>query len=104
MLTQKNFYRRDAETPRFVRDSSRQRSWTRVGILLSISLRLGVSAVIAISIGCGSKATDPRTVIPADALVYLESKNLRETLRPITENAKFAAAAKSKPNLNALDG
>src|SRR5689334_3121454 len=104
MLAQKIFYRRDAETPRFVKDGRRKRRWTRISFLLSISLRLSVSAVIAVSLGCGSKPTDPRTVIPGDALVYLESNDLREALRPITENPKFEAAAKSNPNLDALKG
>ena len=66
-----------------------------------LPLLLVAAALLA---ACGSKPTDPRTVIPGDALVYLESKDLREALRPITESPKFEAAAKSKPNLDALKG
>ena len=71
---------------------------------LRLLLSLCVSAMIAVSIGCGSKSTDPRTLIPGDALVYLESKDLGRTLSTITDNPKFEAAAKSKPNLSALNG
>ena len=67
-------------------------------------LFIGFLGVILILTTCGSKATDPRTVIPGDALVYLESKDLAKTLTAITENPKFEAAAKSKPNLSALNG
>ena len=53
---------------------------------------------------CGSKPTDPRTVIPGDSLVYLESTDLARTLRSLTDNPKFEAASKFKPNLDALNG
>ncbi|MEP7148627.1 MAG: hypothetical protein ABI857_07060, partial [Acidobacteriota bacterium] len=69
--------------------------------LLPLSL---VVAVLLITVGCGSKPTDPRTVIPGDALVYLESNDLARTLKAITDNPKFEAAAKFKPNLSALNG
>jgi len=36
--------------------------------------------------------------------VYLESRDLARTLRAITDNPKFEAAAKFKPNLDALSG
>ena len=73
--------------------------------MLSISLRLCVSAVIAVALAaCGSKPIDPRAVIPGDSLVYLESKDLARTLRSITDNPKFEAASKFKPNLDALNG
>jgi hypothetical protein len=54
--------------------------------------------------GCGSKPTDPRTVIPADAIIYLESNDLGKTLAAITENSKFQQLAKTKPDLSALNG
>ncbi|MEO6334101.1 MAG: hypothetical protein ABIO91_03885 [Pyrinomonadaceae bacterium] len=53
---------------------------------------------------CGSKPIDPRTVIPGDALIYLETQDLATTLHAITDNPKFEAAAKFKPNLDALSG
>jgi hypothetical protein len=64
-----------------------------------------ISATLALlTFGCGSKPTDPRTVIPGDALVYLESNDLARTIHAIIDNPKFEAAAKFKPNLSALDG
>jgi hypothetical protein len=123
MLAQKNFYRRAAETlgkgeseKGRKGDGETSRFVTRLLVprfpllpfspspFLYLLLRLSVSAVIAVSIGCGSKATDPRTVIPGDALVYLESKDLAKTLTTIIDNPKFEAAAKSKPNLSSLTG
>jgi len=67
-------------------------------------LRLSILAGILFGFACGSKATDPKTVIPADALVYLESSDLSKTLAAITENPKFQQLAKTKPDLSALDG
>ena len=105
MLPQENFYRRGAETarlPALIRVERDQRS---LGKLYSISLCVCVSAVIAVALAaCGSKPLDPRTVIPGDALVYLESTDLALTLRSITDNPKFEAASKFKPNLDALNG
>jgi hypothetical protein len=110
MLPRKNFHRRDAETQRSFRqrvieqprDPKRPR--TLFNVLLFVSLRLCVSAVILAAVSCGSKPTDPRTVIPGDALVYLESNDLAKTVAAIIDNPKFEAAAKSKPNLTALNG
>ena len=53
---------------------------------------------------CGSKPTDPRTVIPADALIYLETPDLGKTLAAITENPKFQQLAAKNPDLSALQG
>ncbi len=109
MLSHRNFYRRDAKTQRvfgLVADHPNvsKRSGALARSFFWISLRLCVLAVIAASVSCGSQPTDPRTVIPGDALVYLESNDLGKTLHAIIDNPKFEAAAKFKPNLNALDG
>ncbi|MEO8574787.1 MAG: hypothetical protein ABI481_12530, partial [Pyrinomonadaceae bacterium] len=69
-----------------------------------LPLKLLISAIIVASVSCGSKPTDPRSVIPGDALVYLESRDLGRTLLSITENPKFEDSAKFKPNLDALSG
>jgi hypothetical protein len=102
------FYRRDAETQRSfgqIGDRSKVSPRGSLGKALSrFSLRLCVSAVIAASLSCGSTPTDPRTVIPGDALVYLETTDLERTLRAIIDNPKFEAAAASKPNFSALAG
>ena len=106
MLPQQIFNRRNAEPQRFfgsVADQLRTRNHSTTGLYL-IALRLCVSAVIAASLSCSSKPTDPRSVTPADALVYLESRDLAQTLRAITDNSKFEEAAKFKPNLGALSG
>jgi hypothetical protein len=67
-----------------------------------ISLFLCVAAVVSLS--CGSKPTDPRTVIPADSLVYLETSDLGKVLDAITSNQEFQQLAKTKPDTSALNG
>ena len=69
-----------------------------------LSLRLCVYALILFSISCGSKPTDPRTVIPADSLVYLETSDLGKVLDAITSNPKFQQLATTKPDTLALNG
>lgn len=54
--------------------------------------------------GCSSKPTDPRTVVPADSLVYLETQDLGKALRAVTESESFRKAAASQPDLSAVDG
>ncbi len=91
-------------------DAGTRRRWDHNRLLRVCAPRglrvlfVGFIAIIAASLSCGSKPTDPRTVIPGDALVYLESNDLAKTLHAITDNPKFEAAAKFKPNLNVLDG
>ena len=63
-----------------------------------------VLVAVVFTAGCGSKPTDPRTVIPADAIVYLESRDLGRTLSAITENPRFRQMAKTTPDLSALNG
>lgn len=53
---------------------------------------------------CGSKPIDPRTAIPADPLVYLETSDLGKVLDAITSNPKFQQLAASKPDTSALNG
>ncbi len=90
MLTRKIFHRRQAET---------QRTLVRW-----FALRFCVSAVVVASISCGSKPTDPRTVIPADALVYLESQDLGKAVSAITDSEKFKQFAEKKPDTSMLNG
>jgi hypothetical protein len=94
----------DHETRR--RGTSVQAKGPRVtASLLHRVVALGVSAVILLSISCGAKPIDPRTVIPADALVYLESKDLGRTLTStITAGSTFEKLAKQMPNLAPLSG
>jgi len=53
---------------------------------------------------CSSKPTDVRTVVPANALVYLETQDLGKALQAVTDNDAFRAAATSQPDLSALNG
>lgn len=69
---------------------------------LILPLCLCVSVVIGFS--CGSKPTDPRTVIPDDALVYLETNDLGTALKTVTDNDAFKQAAKAVPDFSALNG
>jgi hypothetical protein len=108
MLSQ-NFQCRGAETQRrtegFIVRFVEYRFMALIsGFLLKNSLRLCVAAFILASISCGSKPTDPRTVIPADSLVYLETSDLGKLLDPITSNPKFQELAKTKPDTSALNG
>jgi hypothetical protein len=70
----------------------------------TFSLILLCLCVSALSFSCGSKPTDVRTVVPADALIYLETNDLGKTVAAITENPKFQELAKNKPNLAPLKG
>ncbi len=72
------------------------------GIRYLLPLCLCASAVLILS--CGAKPTDPRTVIPADSLVYLETSDLGKVLEVITANPKFQQLAKTKPDTSALNG
>jgi len=70
--------------------------------LLSFSLFLCVSAG---SLSCSSaKPTDMRALVPADALVYLETNDLAAALQPIIDSKPFTEAAKYKPDISALKG
>ncbi len=53
---------------------------------------------------CATKPTDMRTLVPAEALVYLETNDLAAALRPIVDSKPFTEVAKSKPDFSALKG
>lgn len=57
-----------------------------------------------LSASCGSAPTDIRTVIPGDAILYLETQDLGKALTAITDNEAFRNAAKTQPDLAALNG
>ena len=69
-------------------------SWLKTLLILLISL----------VVSCGSNPTDVRTVVPGDALVYLETQDLGKALEAVTDNDAFRAAAKSHPDFSALNG
>ena len=60
--------------------------------------------MVAITLSCSSKPTNPRTLIPADALVYLETDDLGKAVGSITESEAFAEASSKKPDLSAMNG
>lgn len=64
----------------------------------------GVAILTMLVVSCGSKPTDPRTVIPADSLVYLELKDLGEALDAVASSPRFSEVAKSKPDTSAVKG
>ena len=68
------------------------------------SLLLCVFALILLSLSCGSKPTDLRTLAPAETLVYLETNDLAPALQPIVDSKPFTEVAKRKPDLSALKG
>lgn len=51
---------------------------------------------------CSTKAVDVREVLPGDALVYLEAKDLGAAVSAMTESNAFQQAAKSVPDLSPL--
>ena len=72
--------------------------------LISVSLRLCVFAAVIVSMSCSSKPTNLRLLAPADSLVYLETNDLGAALQPIVDSKGFNEAAKSRPDLSALNG
>ena len=70
----------------------------------SLLLCLCVFAVILSCISCSTKPTDVRTVIPADSLVYLETNDLGKAIQAVVETDAFRGAAKTQPDLSALNG
>ncbi len=60
--------------------------------------------LITVGSSCSSQPTDVRTVIPGDALVYLETQDLGKALHAVTDNEAFRAAAKSQPDFSVLNG
>lgn len=70
----------------------------------SLSVAIGVYLWLILLTACSSNPTDMRTLMPAETLVYLESNDLGAALQPIIDNKAFEAAAKSKPDLSAING
>lgn len=69
-----------------------------------IATAVCIVGLAVLSFGCGSKPVDPRTAVPADSLVYLETADLGRAIEAITSNPKFEKHAKSKPDTSALTG
>lgn len=63
-----------------------------------------LAASVMLTSGCGYPPTNLRTVLPGDALIYLETKDIGKTVEAVTLNSRFADLAESKPDLYALKG
>jgi hypothetical protein len=79
-------------------------SWSNGSGKFFLSVLICVHLFFLILTSCGSKPTDPRTIIPADSLVYLETSDLGTVMDAITSNPKFQDLAKTKPDTSALNG
>lgn len=108
MLAQ-NFQRADADPERSKLSGSNNRS-NRIRQTFLIrqvvknAVRLFVLWLMLVPISCGSTSIDLRSVIPADALVYLETGDLGAALDAITINPRFQQLARSKPDTSFLKG
>ncbi len=77
------------------------RSYHRIKTLV---LSFSLCSSVFIFLACGSRPIDPRTVVPADSLVYLETSDLGNVVNAITSNPSFLRSAKSKPDISSLNG
>jgi hypothetical protein len=73
------------------------------GVSLS-ALILICLCLSALHLACSSAPSDLRSMVPGDALVYLESNDLSATLGAVTAGKAFAEISPSKPDLSALRG
>jgi len=65
---------------------------------------VGLALFCLFTLSCGSPAIDVRTVLPGDALIYLETRDLGRAIATVTESAAFQNAAKTKPDLGSIHG
>src|SRR5690606_33296143 len=70
----------------------------------SVIAAAALSAACVFAAACSAPPIEPRSVIPADALVYLETEDLGAAISAITENPKFSEISTSVPNLETLNG
>lgn len=73
--------------------------------LRSLAIRLLVGGLVGtIGFSCGSEPVDPRTQIPSDALIYLETRDLGAAVSAVTRNPRFQMVASRTPDLSVLNG
>ncbi len=101
ILPQKN-NRSAAETPSFFRKKEifKVQNIKLQKYLIIFSLCLCISAIIC---SCKSVPTDLRKFLPAETLVYLETRDLGKTLAALTDGKSFQELAKVKPDFSALE-
>ncbi len=68
--------------------------------LIIFSLCLFISSIIC---SCKSVPTDLRKFLPAETLVYIETRDLGKTLAALTDGKSFQELAKVKPDFSALE-
>ncbi len=61
-------------------------------------------SALIFAVSCGSPPTDIRTVMPSDALVYLETKDLGKAVGSVTRNPLLGEAVKTVADASLLDG
>ena len=96
-IRSKKFFRHS-----FFRKMLPQKSFLKDLALFCLMILVGVLAGAEIS--CSSQHSDLRTMLPGDALAYVESNDLYRTVEPIVENSSFRDAAAAKPDLSMLKG
>lgn len=69
-----------------------------------IAVILLVAIVSAMLSSCGSPPTDLRTVMPGDALIYMETKDLGALVAAMTESEKYQQVAAATPDLSGING
>ena len=84
------------------RDPVRVGTWSNRRFVLSVLICVHLSLILFTS--CSTKPTDPRTVIPGDALIYIETADLGKAIAAITEGEAFAKFSKKKPDLSSISG
>lgn len=75
--------------------------------MIKETLKIGYIFLLIISgslifSACQSQKTDLRTLAPAETLVYLETNNLGETLKSLTQNKSFQELSKNSPAFPSL--
>ena len=72
--------------------------------ILALSVSICIYLWLIFLTSCSTKPTDMRTLVPAEAFVYLETIDLAAALQPIVDSKPFTEVAKSKPDFSALKG
>ena len=72
-------------------------------IPVKLSAFICVNLLLIFLVSCQSKPTDMRSLAPAETVIYLETKDLGETLAALTESPAFTELAKNKPDFSPIE-